>query len=89
MASPLSEARADPDGKIIGARWVICNKNDAANPDVRVRLVAQEVSHDHGDAYVAATPPLEAKRILMSHWAHERIRGGAPLKLHFLGIRKA
>ena len=28
------EAIKDPDGKIIGSRWVNCNKGDAENPDV-------------------------------------------------------
>ena len=29
---PMSEALADPNGKIIGSRWVNCNKNDINNP---------------------------------------------------------
>ena len=35
------EAVNDPDGKIIGSRWVNCNKGDQEAPDVRCRLVAQ------------------------------------------------
>ena len=38
---PITEAQADPDGKIIGSRRVSCNKNDIKDPDVRCRLVAQ------------------------------------------------
>ena len=41
---PIEEALADTDGKIIGSRWVNCNKNDIHDPDVRCRLVAQEVN---------------------------------------------
>ena len=66
---PLSEALADADGKIIGSRWVNCNKNDINDPDVRCRLVAQEINLHHDDSFYAATPPLEAKRMLFSEWA--------------------
>ena len=31
---PMAEALADPDGKVIGSRWVKCNKNDINDPDV-------------------------------------------------------
>ena len=41
---PLKVALAGPDAKIIGCRWVISNKNDPSNPDIRTRLVAQEIS---------------------------------------------
>ena len=30
----ITEAQADPDGKIIGSRWVSCNKNDINDTDV-------------------------------------------------------
>ena len=40
-------------------------------------------------ACFAATPPLEAKRVLCSQWATERRRGGEALKLHFADARKA
>ena len=69
ICAPLSEAMADVDGKIIGSRWVNCNKNDVNDPDVRCRLVAQEVSLHADDSFFAATPPLEAKRLLFSEWA--------------------
>ena len=65
------------------------HKNKPNN--IRARLVAQEVNTS-GDAdpnFYAATPPLEAKRILMSGWASERKRNGKQLKLHLLDVRKA
>ncbi len=85
------EAMADPEGKIIGCRWVNCNKGDLENPDVRCRLVGQEVNHGDGptDAFYAATPPLEAKRLLFSQWATEQKRGGKHLKISCVDIRKA
>ena len=74
----IKDALKDPDGKVVGCRWVNCNKGDLSDPDVRCRLVAQEVNHGDGptDAFYAATPPLEAKRMLFSQWATERKRGG-------------
>ena len=39
--------------------------------------------------FFAATPPLEAKRVLMSQWSSERVKKGRPLKLHFADARKA
>ena len=81
LGVPLHEAQRDPESKIIGTRWVVSNKGDANEPDVRARLVAQEVAQ-HGDAsFFAATPPLESKRMLFSQWATERSRHGKPLKL--------
>ena len=85
----MDDALKDPSAKIIGSRWVVCNKNDVHDPDVRARLVAQEVNV-HGDAsFFAATPPLESKRMLLSQFATERTRHGKPLKLSFIDVRKA
>ena len=58
---PLEEPQNDPEGKIIGSRWVNCNKNDITDPDVRCRLVAQEVNLQHDESFYAATPPLRGK----------------------------
>ena len=86
---PIQEALSDPAAKIIGTRWVVCNKNDTDDPDIRARLVAQEVNV-HGDpSLFAATPPLDSKRMLFSQWSTERSRQGVPLKLSFVDIRKA
>ena len=89
LGVPMSEALADGTGKVIPCRWVNCNKNDAADPDVRARLVAQEVAHSHDESFYAATPPLESKRMLFSQWATEGRRGGKLLKISFIDVRKA
>ena len=74
----------------VRCRWVFCNKGDHENPDVRARLVACEVNQgDKQDCFYASTPPLEAKRILFSRLAQERKRGGKPLRISFIDIRKA
>ena len=88
-AVPLQQALDDPDGKIIGSRWIISNKNDMNDPDIRARLVAQEVGTHADSSFYAATPPLESKRMLFSEWATRRSRNGKPLKLSFVDIRKA
>ena len=72
-AVPLARAMQDPSAQLIGVRWVICNKGDAQNPEVRARLVAQEVSHSNDVSFYAATPPLESKRMLSANW-HQSAR---------------
>lgn len=52
--------------KVIGTRWVCCNKGDSTNPEIRCRLVCQEVKKFGTDEYFAATPPIEAMRLIMS-----------------------
>ena len=58
----------------IQTRWVDVNKGDSASPDVRARLVAKDFAARRDDAFFAATPPLEALRLLISDMTS---RGGA------------
>ena len=62
-------AEAMDGHKLVRMRWVICNKGDEAEYDVRARLVACEVNTFKTDEYFASTPPLEAKRLLFSEFA--------------------
>ena len=55
-----------PGMKVIGTRWVCCNKGDSINPDVRCRLVCQEMKRYETDELFAATPPIETMRLLVS-----------------------
>ena len=55
-------------GKIITVRWVDTNKGDEENPEIRCRLVGQEYARKKDDSLYAATPPLEALRVVLS-WA--------------------
>ena len=51
----------------IGTRWVDVNKGDDLNPEYRSRLVAQELKKNSwADDLFAATPPLEAKKVLFA-----------------------
>ena len=50
----------------IGTRWVDVNKSDDSNPQYRSRLVAKEINTHKRDDLFAATPPLEAQKLLLS-----------------------
>ena len=62
------------------------NKGDAASPMVRCRYVAKEIAYTRDDDFFAATPPLEALRLLISHAASNIAKN---LKLMVMDARKA
>ena len=86
-----SDMMKKPDHIFVRSRWVLCNKGDLRNPDVRARLVACEINKggEKPDAFFASTPPLEAKKFLFSRLAQEKSRKGKPLRLDFLDVKKA
>lgn len=45
-AEPKDKMFDVPDHVHVRSRWVLCNKGDAANPDIRARLVACEINKD-------------------------------------------
>ena len=58
---------ADRNGwKIIKTRWIDINKGDSTTPNYRSRLVAKEFNDGAQEGLFAATPPLEALRLLLS-----------------------
>jgi hypothetical protein len=63
---PIEECWTNTGKDPIGTRWVGISKGDADNPEYRSRLVAQEIKRDNGEDLFVATPPLEAKKMLMS-----------------------
>jgi hypothetical protein len=69
---PISECLQRTGKKPIGTRWIDVNKGDRIRPEVRSRLVAQEIAHYRSDDFYAATPPLEALRMLLSEVASKR-----------------
>ena len=83
-------AETADDYKLVRTRWVMCNKGDLENPDVRARLVACEVNDgSKNDAYFASTPPLEAKKLLFSNFASRRYAdNGDKLELSFVVVKK-
>ena len=53
-----------------------CSKNDITDPDVRCRLVGQEVNTHADQSVYATTSPLEANKMLFSQWATKQWRDG-------------
>ena len=91
----LSKVKANAEAVHVRTRWVLCNKGDASNPDMRARLVACEVNKTgKEDAFYASTPPGEAKKALFSMYASRRnkhLDDGTqiPMRLSFIDIKKA
>ena len=56
-------------------RWVDVNKGDATDTYYRSRLVGREFNIGRDDALYAATPPLEALRLVISHAATHQSSG--------------
>jgi hypothetical protein len=83
---PVEECRRVTNKNPLGGKWVDVNKGDAANPLVRCRYVAKEIAFTRSDDFFAATPPLEALRLLVSHAASNRAKN---LKLMVMDARKA
>ena len=55
--------------KIIKSRWIDVNKGDAVSPNYRSRFVGKEFNDGWEEGLFAATPPLEALRLLVSEAA--------------------
>ena len=68
--------------KIIDTRWIDINKGDKQRPNYRSRLVAKEFNDGtQPDGLFAATPPLEALRLLLSEAATVRDGADSPEKV--------
>ena len=63
---PVTACWAKTGQAPIGTRWVDINKDDDVNPEYRSRLVAQEINRGKRDDLFAATPALEATKMLLS-----------------------
>eukprot|EP00973_Karenia_brevis_P049975 6938091-Karenia_brevis.AAC.1 len=50
----------------IAVRWIDVNKQDDINPKYRSRLVAKQFKTSNNPELFAATPPLEAMKIIIS-----------------------
>jgi hypothetical protein len=80
--------RATCPGRPIPVRWVDTNKGTESEPNYRSRIVAKELKATHpGDPaeLYAATPPLEAVKMIISHAAS----GGTNRALMVIDIRRA
>ena len=52
--------------KVIKVRWIDVNKGDKNNPMIRCRLVGKEFNDGEEEGLFAATPPLEALKLIVS-----------------------
>ena len=84
------EQAAKAGKRLVGLKWIDTNKGDAANPNVRARLVCTEVRRRGAEAIFSATPPLEALRMLIAVAAAEDPRGQkSPLRIGLYDVSRA
>ena len=90
---PIKECY-DKTGKgPIGGKWIDINKGDVDLPDYRSRYVAKEIKRDNRMDLFAATPPLEAKKLLFSlattrgvGYSNDKMKG---MKIDFIDVKRA
>lgn len=86
---PLADAFHYTGKGPIGTKWVDVNKGDEKDPEYRSRLVAMEIKRKHDEDIFAATPPLEAKKLLFSMATTGTKGSSKPLKLLFVDVKRA
>ena len=90
-AQTVDRMKQVPDYILVRSRWVMANKGDSSEPDVRARLVGCDIKKraERDDAFFASTPPLDAKRMMFNRIAFKRVTKKKPLCLSFVDVRKA
>lgn len=63
---PTAECYQKTHKAPISVRWIDISKGDTERPNFRSRLVAREINTYKRDDLFAATPPLEALKLLLS-----------------------
>ena len=91
---PVKECLERTGRKPIGVKWVDINKGDEESPEYRSRLVAKGIKRDKREDLFAATPPLEALKILLSLALTEgtgyvKGREEEGMKIEFIDIKRA
>jgi hypothetical protein len=86
---PVAECWKNTGKKPLQSKWVDVNKGDLKRPVVRSRFVAKEFADKRSDEFFAATPPLEALRMLLSHAATGRKTSRGGRKILVVDARKA
>ena len=74
--------------KVIGARWLDINKGDDREPNYRARLVGKEIKTDSRLDLFAATPPLEAIKVICSICASHQ-HGKQPRRIMSIDVKRA
>ena len=91
---PIEKCIRKTGKKPLGSRWVDIKKGDDENPEYRSRLVAKEIKKDNSQDLFAATPPLEAKKLLMSlampeGVGYERGKEQSGMRIDSVDVRRA
>ena len=86
---PVSECKRRTGKAPLKGRWVDVNKGDSSRPIISCRWVAKEFNTYKSAEFFAATPPLEALRMMISHAASGRSHGLGGRKLLVIDARKA
>ena len=74
--------------KVITTRWLDINKGDDVKPNLRARLVGRELKLDNRLDLFAATPPLEALRLICAICANNQFRDN-PFRILSVDVRRA
>ena len=61
-AADWADMKSSKAATCVRMRWVLCNKGDLNEPDMRARLVACAVAKNKVAALYASTPPLECNK---------------------------
>jgi hypothetical protein len=82
----LDKATNDPEGKFVKVKWVRINKGSREHPQVKCRLVAQELGYGQRmDELFSGTPSLLTLRLVLLHAA----KGGRNRGLMILDVKCA
>ena len=75
----------------IKTRWIDINKGDKIHPELRSRLASKDYNTGKRPDLFAATPPLEALKLLISIWMTEVMGYGnfEPYVMDFIHIHRA
>ena len=84
---PIGEAKR-LGAKVITTKWVDTNKGSEVEPNYRSRLVGRELNLSDSPDLVAATPPLDSLRYIVSRCASSQ-RRQRPHRILFIDVSRA
>ena len=90
--APISECRAKTGAEPIGTKWIDTNKGDSTNPCYRSRWVAQQFRRAYIETMFAATPNIEAARLLLADAASRsrpNDKEGSQIRTMIIDIKRA
>ena len=79
----------DKEAPVIRTMWAMLNKSDALAPGVGARLAACGINSVKSVGLLAATPPLNSKKLLFRVASKRCLPHGRPRELSFVGIRNS